>query len=312
MVIVHLCIDDVVIRERIASAVRLAGFEPRDVSDTRSEPALIIADGPLPGGSAYAPLVVVGDSGAPNAQDLLDAGATDLIDPRTPLQLIARRMRRLVDHRLARGAGEGFLQRVTHDLKAPLLNMGQMARFLVDDEDGLSPDGRRFATRIAKNAQRMSRIIERLARLVDLSNTSLRIMRADPVSVVRQAVTSTSLTLTVEPPVPEVWVDLGRFAQLVVEVALNAEQAGALNLVLSGVSRGPMVELVFSDDGPGLPESQLHRVLAPLVRGAGPEERTGLGLAIAQRVAEIHDGELWLSPAPSGGLSVHVTLPARI
>ncbi|MCA9546586.1 MAG: HAMP domain-containing histidine kinase, partial [Myxococcales bacterium] len=281
MVIIHLCIEAPEVAERIASAVRLAGFEPRDIGDPRGHPALIIADGPLPGGQSQAPLVLVADSAGPEAQAALDAGAADLIDARTPLPLTARRLRRLVDHRLARGEGEQFLRRVTHDLKSPLLNMRQMARFLVEDEPDLSPGGKRFATRIAKNAERMTRVVDRLGRLVDLSNTSLRILRCDPVAAVREAVRPVGLPLIVHGEIPEVWVDLARFGQLVLEVAQNAEQAGARTLTLTAHRREPMLELVLTDDGAGLPEDQLERVLAPMVRLGRDEQRTGLGLAIA-------------------------------
>mgnify|MGYP001298790296 CR=1 FL=1 len=71
--------------------------------------------------------------------------------------------------------------------------------------------------------------------------------------------------------------------------------------------------LEVSDDGPGIPESDLERVFEPFYRvdksrnaGSGG---TGLGLSIARHVALAHGGEIRLRNRATGGLSVTVTLP---
>ncbi|KAA1174377.1 two-component sensor histidine kinase [Marinobacter salinexigens] len=68
------------------------------------------------------------------------------------------------------------------------------------------------------------------------------------------------------------------------------------------------------DQGPGIPPEERERALSRFVRldqrkGGG----AGLGLAIARRIAELHDGHLTLSERPDhqDGLCVNVWLPAR-
>lgn len=66
----------------------------------------------------------------------------------------------------------------------------------------------------------------------------------------------------------------------------------------------------ISDDGPGLPLDQVQRVLLPFERGTNKSTAgNGLGLAIAQAIANFHDGDLSLTNA-SPGLTVEVRLPA--
>lgn len=66
------------------------------------------------------------------------------------------------------------------------------------------------------------------------------------------------------------------------------------------------------DNGPGIPEDQLEKLLRPFERldtartNAGG---SGLGLAIADRIARLHRGNLKLINRPEGGLEARLTLP---
>jgi signal transduction histidine kinase len=69
----------------------------------------------------------------------------------------------------------------------------------------------------------------------------------------------------------------------------------------------------IEDDGPGLPESELPRVIEPFYRAEPSRNRKtggmGLGLSIARSITLAHGGELRLANRPGGGLSVTVDLP---
>jgi signal transduction histidine kinase len=73
-------------------------------------------------------------------------------------------------------------------------------------------------------------------------------------------------------------------------------------------------ECIFTltDNGPGIPESELVRVLEPFYRLESSRNRgtggAGLGLSIARDIAHAHGGELTLSNLPEGGLIARLTL----
>jgi signal transduction histidine kinase len=71
------------------------------------------------------------------------------------------------------------------------------------------------------------------------------------------------------------------------------------------------VFLAVSDDGPGIPETELDRLRQPFQRGAGLQgvSGSGLGLALVSAVAEQHGGRLELSRASQGGLRATLWLP---
>ncbi len=73
------------------------------------------------------------------------------------------------------------------------------------------------------------------------------------------------------------------------------------------------VVIQVDDDGPGIPDEDLEAVFAPFFRGEGSRNRhtggLGLGLSIAQAVAEDHGGEVHLTNRMEGGLRAEMILP---
>jgi two-component system OmpR family sensor kinase len=70
-------------------------------------------------------------------------------------------------------------------------------------------------------------------------------------------------------------------------------------------------ECLVRDHGPGVPEAELGSLFRPFFRGsnAARAEGHGLGLAIAQRVAKAHGGEIFARNGEGGGLEVRLMLP---
>jgi signal transduction histidine kinase len=69
------------------------------------------------------------------------------------------------------------------------------------------------------------------------------------------------------------------------------------------------------DDGPGIPDELLERVLEPYYRVEGSRSKAtggiGLGLSIARDIAQAHGGELHLKNLAGGGLEAIVSIPRR-
>jgi signal transduction histidine kinase len=76
------------------------------------------------------------------------------------------------------------------------------------------------------------------------------------------------------------------------------------------------IEINIDDDGPGIPDDELARVLEPFYRLEESRSRetggVGLGLAIAQAIAQAHGGTVTLLNRPFGGLRAKVVLPREL
>jgi len=65
------------------------------------------------------------------------------------------------------------------------------------------------------------------------------------------------------------------------------------------------------DRGPGIPETEVERMLQPFTRlnSARSTTGSGLGLAIVDRIVKMHNGTIRLLPRADGGLEARVELP---
>jgi two-component system OmpR family sensor kinase len=72
------------------------------------------------------------------------------------------------------------------------------------------------------------------------------------------------------------------------------------------------VALTVSDEGPGVPETELESIFAAFFKSAhgGRTEGHGLGLAIARRIVEMHGGSIRAANRQPTGLRVEIRIPA--
>jgi two-component system, OmpR family, sensor kinase len=64
--------------------------------------------------------------------------------------------------------------------------------------------------------------------------------------------------------------------------------------------RNGYTEALVADDGPGVPEHERQRIFERFVRLDPSKPGHGLGLAIARRIAQQHDGDLTCDSTPTG------------
>lgn len=113
---------------------------------------------------------------------------------------------------------------------------------------------------------------------------------------------------------PQVLCDPGRIKEVFLNLSLNAIQAlpergGRLDIVLEQRNRGytPGIEILFLDNGPGIPAENLPRLFEPFF--SSKPKGTGMGLALSRKQVGMHEGELEASNRPEGGACFRVWLP---
>ena len=74
-----------------------------------------------------------------------------------------------------------------------------------------------------------------------------------------------------------------------------------------GSSTAPLVELVVTDTGPGIPRAHLGRLFVPGF--TTKETGSGVGLAIAERVVAAHHGRITVDSEEGRGTTITITLP---
>lgn len=109
-------------------------------------------------------------------------------------------------------------------------------------------------------------------------------------------------------PLPSVRGDPARVRQVISNLLDNAAQAqGNGRVTIAARGEGGAVLVTVRDRGPGIPEAIRGRLFEPFV--TSKETGTGLGLALARRIAERHGGALRLVEAGPPGAGFELRLP---
>lgn len=102
--------------------------------------------------------------------------------------------------------------------------------------------------------------------------------------------------------------DRDELFRILANLTRNAVEAGASEITLTARQGPDSVELVVSDNGPGLPERARDGLFKPF-QGSARIGGTGLGLAIAREIAVAHGGNLSLLETGDDGTTFLLTLP---
>jgi signal transduction histidine kinase len=106
-------------------------------------------------------------------------------------------------------------------------------------------------------------------------------------------------------------VDIELFERAIANLLDNAlRHTPARGRIVLGAARAPgVIRVTVQDSGCGIAAEHLGRLFDRHFRAA-PDGGHGLGLAIVQRIAELHGGEVAVTSTPGGGTTATITLPA--
>jgi two-component system sensor histidine kinase HydH len=110
-------------------------------------------------------------------------------------------------------------------------------------------------------------------------------------------------------PAVSVWADRDMLRRALVNLLLNAVDVlpdGGGIWITACLTRSGL-EIEVADSGPGLSDEALARACEPFF--TTKSEGAGLGLAIVQRVAEAHDGDVLIQNCPEGGAAFTIRIP---
>ncbi|WP_432347777.1 PAS domain S-box protein [Shinella yambaruensis] len=219
-----------------------------------------------------------------------------------------------------------FTATVSHDLKAPLRHLSMFAEMISEDlHRGDIAELPTYADHVRKSAARMRRIIDSL---LEFSQIAYRISAPKPVSlsdVVRDALALLESHVQeaggrVEAaPMPDVMGDpelLKRLAQNLIGNALKYRRPGAAPVVRVYCRERPGgIDFVVEDDGIGIDPQHAGRifeVFQRLHRDEAVYQGTGVGLALARRIVESHNGVITLDTQYGPGARFVVTFPQPV
>ena len=232
---------------------------------------------------------------------------------------------RLAAERVA--AWEEIARRLAHEIKNPLSPI-QLAVANLRRVHERAPA--EFDRALADESATILEEVDTLRRLVDEFAQFARLPRlspeaCDPRSIVEQTLALYAARIEAEhvrvsvrdalaPSTARLDAgQVGRALKNVVQNALDAMEAVAereLAIEVRGTSGvSPEVWFVVSDTGPGFGAEALRRVFEPYFTTRGERGGTGLGMAIAYRIAAEHGGSIRVTGRSGPGATVVIALP---
>jgi signal transduction histidine kinase/CheY-like chemotaxis protein len=223
---------------------------------------------------------------------------------------------------------DAFLATVAHELRTPLSAMLGWAHVLREEKVDETTSARALDA-ILRNARLQMRLI---ADLLDVSRIVAGTMRVEmqtvePVAVIRAALETVrpaaeskgvTLTSNADAEAGPVTGDPSRLQQVLWNLLTNSikftPEGGAVAVRVQAVDG--QVEVTVEDTGPGIPPAFLPHVFERFRQAGGEATRgkggLGLGLAIARKVVELHEGTITAANRdPGPGAVFIVRLPIK-
>jgi two-component system C4-dicarboxylate transport sensor histidine kinase DctB len=123
-----------------------------------------------------------------------------------------------------------------------------------------------------------------------------------------------TVSVSVAAGLPEVMGHVGRVEQVLVNLIVNARDAGGSAVEVSArpVLRDgrAFVQIAVEDTGPGIPSAILPQLFEAFVTTKPRSTGTGLGLRICRRIVEEMNGTITATNLAEGGVRFEVVLPA--
>lgn len=206
---------------------------------------------------------------------------------------------------------ERFTYSVSHDLKAPLVTIKGFVGLLQQDisndrGDAVISDMQKITDAADSMARQLDELLElsRVGRLVNPPvDIDLGEMVSSVVAMFDESISGREIEIEIDHDMPVIEGDKGRIFEVFQNLIGNA-------IKFTGSQENPRIEIgadkkngralcYVRDNGTGIESDYLERIFNLFERLDTQIEGTGIGLALAKRIIEFHQGKIW---AESGGL----------
>lgn len=224
-----------------------------------------------------------------------------------------------------------FFSQISHELRAPLASLREGIQLQLDQVAGPLTAQQREALLIMKDSSQ--RLIQQISTLLDLSKmeagmleyhiapADLKRLADGSVNKVRWLAESKRIPVLIQAPDSRVWVpmDAARIEQVfdnLLSNALKFSPAGAtvqVRIEPDPVAGG--IRVGVTDAGPGIAPEDLPHIFNRFYQGRRQGTQTvagsGVGLALAKKIVEAHQGRIWVESREGAGTTIHFVLPVR-
>jgi len=216
-----------------------------------------------------------------------------------------------------------LLDSVTHEFRTPLTAIKASAETLLSEVELEKPQRRDLLAVINEESDRLDRLVGEAAEVVQLDSHQLQfdfaahhmreaidaaIQRSQP------ALRTHHLEVTVPQTLPAVRMDVDRITEVLVHLLDNAAKYSPPEtpIHLTVEQRDSEVLTSVADHGSGVDEMEQEMIFEKFYRGRNQRtliQGTGMGLAIAKAIVELHGGKMGVTSQLGRGSLFYFSLP---
>jgi two-component system sensor histidine kinase KdpD len=216
-----------------------------------------------------------------------------------------------------------LLDSVTHEFRTPLTAIKASAETLLSSADGSAADARELLTVINEEADRLNRLVGEAAEVAQLDAHQVE-LEFEPRDIreaieaalqeCKRALEHHSVEIEVPMDIPVVRIDVKRVAEVLTQLLENAAKysPSGTPIHITAERRGKELLTSVADHGPGIGDLEQSMIFEKFYRGRNQRvsiQGTGMGLAIAKAIVELHGGKIGVTSQLGRGAVFTFSLP---
>ncbi len=216
-----------------------------------------------------------------------------------------------------------LLDSVTHEFRTPLTAIKASAETLLAEVELEEPQRKELLTVINEESDRLNRLVGEAAEVAQLGSGQLE-LHLEPhhireaidtaIRESRQALQRHPVEVNIPENLPLVRMDLIRLTEVIVHLLENAGKYSPPNTSIHVTAELRNSELVTSvtDHGEGVDDVEQEAIFEKFYRGRNQRiivQGTGMGLAIAKAIVELHGGKIGVTSQSGRGSVFYFSLP---
>jgi signal transduction histidine kinase len=212
-----------------------------------------------------------------------------------------------------------FAYAASHDLKAPLRGIRNLAQWIQDDSgDSLSAEAKEHMRLMRDRVARMEALVDGMLAYARATKKQTSRESVDVGRLVREVVElldpPARVTIHIDPGLPTVQAERIPLQQVVMNLLSNAIKHGRADSPTIEVGCADIADehdFKVSDNGPGIPPDARDRIweIFQTLESRDKVEGSGIGLAVVKRIVESQGGRAWVESVPGAGATFHFTWP---
>jgi signal transduction histidine kinase len=216
---------------------------------------------------------------------------------------------------------EQFAYVTSHDLKAPLRAVSNLAQWIEEDlADKLDDASREQLALLRDRVRRMHDLIEGLLEYSRVGGTTDSEIHVDTRELINEIIDSLSppkgFKIKIQGEMPTLYVDrlqLGQVFSNLISNSLKHHGGDKGKIRIKGESYGEVYQFSVCDDGQGIAPEYHDKVFMMFqsLESSDFESSTGIGLALVKKIVEEHGGTIRLDSAVGEGACFYFTWPKK-